>query len=135
MFILVLVAACLKKKSNNTVAPILLGARNQNGGRIEGFEMERDEEGEEEEEEKMTLTEEDYNIYFPIVQTSTEKNQKLLAEEMCSICIDKILNNEEVRKVKYCPHYFHSTCLIDWVKVNESCPSCRFALDKKNLDI
>ena len=53
---------------------------------------------------------------------------------MCSICLDKILNGQKVRKIKFCPHYFHSECIQDWVKVNETCPNCKLELSKKNMD-
>jgi hypothetical protein len=39
----------------------------------------------------------------------------------CSICQDKISSNP--RKT-LCNHYYCSDCLIPWLKINKTCPSC-----------
>jgi len=125
LFVLILCVACLKKRDDDL---------DESTDDIRAqFEQEHDSEGEEEEENPITLKEEDYNVYFPIIDTAKENTKGNLNEEICSICIDKVINNESVRKIRFCKHMFHSGCLLDWIKVNETCPNCKLELDKKNM--
>lgn len=43
--------------------------------------------------------------------------------EICCICLEPFINT------KYCSldcgHIFHKPCLIQWLQLNQSCPSCR----------
>ena len=32
-----------------------------------------------------------------------------------------------------CGHYFHSECLLDWIKMKEFCPNCKKEFDKKAI--
>ena len=43
----------------------------------------------------------------------------------CSICRLPFIENEIVRKLKRCRHYFHHTCVDNWLKNNTTCPICR----------
>tara|TARA_B110000495_G_C22977936_1_gene574573 strand:+ start:206 stop:898 length:693 start_codon:yes stop_codon:yes gene_type:complete len=57
---------------------------------------------------------------------STETNDSETTEpETCSICRDTISNNNIIRKIKKCSHYFHQTCLDNWLKEKNTCPNCR----------
>jgi hypothetical protein len=127
LFVLILCVACIKKRDDSDEEDEHEDIRRQ-------FEAESESEMEEEEEDPITLTEVDYDRFFPIINTEKHNKKGKLKEEICSICIDKILNGEKVRKIKYCAHYFHSGCLTDWVKVNESCPNCKLELDKQNME-
>jgi hypothetical protein len=45
----------------------------------------------------------------------------------CTICLEEFNNDEEIIKLK-CNHFFHSKCIDDWIKKNQSCPLCRVNL-------
>ena len=77
-----------------------------------------------------TLTPKDYDVWMPLVQFNTPAKVKLVQGEMCSICLDNLLNSTPVRKIKLCKHLFHDECLTDWLKVNETCPNCKENLAK-----
>jgi hypothetical protein len=47
-------------------------------------------------------------------------------ENECSICLDKIDNNNLYTSL--CGHSFHSTCLNTWFKKDNRCPLCRTQL-------
>lgn len=46
-------------------------------------------------------------------------------EEICSICQDRILEQQVVRKISNCGHCFHIRCLERWLEEHEKCPHCR----------
>tara|TARA_Y100001972_G_scaffold82377_1_gene100268 strand:- start:302 stop:649 length:348 start_codon:yes stop_codon:yes gene_type:complete len=43
----------------------------------------------------------------------------------CSICLTK--GNKAFCKTE-CGHYFHITCIKEWLKDNTTCPMCRYQL-------
>jgi hypothetical protein len=51
----------------------------------------------------------------------------------CSICLDGLGEDRPIRRVLMCGHLFHSECLLDWIKLKESCPNCKKQFDKKAI--
>ncbi|KAJ4957743.1 hypothetical protein NE237_024854 [Protea cynaroides] len=49
------------------------------------------------------------------------------AEETCMICMDEFVRGIHVRKLP-CSHFFHTECILTWLKNKNSCPLCRFAM-------
>jgi len=45
--------------------------------------------------------------------------------ELCSICQDEMMANDEVRKIRGCNHRFHRACIDAWFLRNTRCPICR----------
>ena len=43
----------------------------------------------------------------------------------CSICLEPIEENKEVKKLINCNHYFHKSCINTWSYNNNTCPLCR----------
>ncbi|KAJ0254931.1 RING-H2 finger protein ATL68 [Hirschfeldia incana] len=43
----------------------------------------------------------------------------------CSICLCEYMEEELLRMMPECKHYFHASCLDAWLKLNGSCPVCR----------
>ncbi|ESQ43924.1 hypothetical protein EUTSA_v10006504mg [Eutrema salsugineum] len=43
----------------------------------------------------------------------------------CSICLCEYMEEEMLRMMPECKHYFHVFCLDAWLKLNGSCPVCR----------
>ena len=48
----------------------------------------------------------------------------------CSICLEAISENTELKDLDNCDHKFHLGCIKQWAKVKNSCPTCtRIAFD------
>jgi hypothetical protein len=125
LFILILCVACFKQSQTEDDEEVVPGRQ---GRRADP------DSSDEEPEPVFTLKEEDYDRFFPMVDIESHKEQKTgISDEICSICIDKILNGEKVRRIKFCKHYFHNKCLHDWLKVNETCPNCKLECNTPNL--
>lgn len=45
--------------------------------------------------------------------------------DICTICQDSIEENQEVRKINFCNHYYHRNCIDVWFRSNVHCPTCR----------
>ncbi|KAK8652496.1 hypothetical protein V6N13_126528 [Hibiscus sabdariffa] len=45
----------------------------------------------------------------------------------CSICLEEFKEDEEGSEMP-CEHVFHSGCVEKWLRVNGSCPVCRFPM-------
>ncbi|KAJ3382293.1 hypothetical protein HDU92_004861 [Lobulomyces angularis] len=60
---------------------------------------------------------------FPIVKTENNKD--------CTICQEEYSDNEVVSEMP-CKHVFHPSCIEYWLKINGTCPVCRFSLVKKS---
>jgi hypothetical protein len=63
-------------------------------------------------------------------QTGTTGNSNI--EEICAICLDNI-NTSPTYTLGECNHKFHSTCLIQSLRVNIGCPLCRGRTDNNNF--
>ena len=46
----------------------------------------------------------------------------------CTICGDNFKLSEEAKLLE-CSHCFHSACLIPWLRIKSSCPTCRTTID------
>lgn len=48
-------------------------------------------------------------------------------EPNCAICLDKFVKDEEIGTSpnKQCTHFYHKECILEWLLVNEECPTCR----------
>ncbi|VVU94447.1 Ring finger domain [seawater metagenome] len=63
------------------------------------------------------------NVIETIKKTKEKKNKYLEME--CSICTEKIINEEKEVIILECKHVFHQKCLNTWKTINQSCPLCR----------
>ena len=136
LFVLILCAACFKPHPEEEEAnqPARQNNRRTRNGESDGDPRSSQSSYSSDDEDDKTLLESDYNRFFPLIQNETEeKINPSIKTEICSICIDKILNGEPVRKIKFCGHYFHDKCLRDWLKVDEVCPNCKYELNRPHL--
>jgi hypothetical protein len=63
---------------------------------------------------------------FNIINHNMElDNQTKFNNNKCSICLDIIYEQDDIY-ILDCHHFFHNKCILDYRKVNESCPTCRF---------
>ena len=46
-------------------------------------------------------------------------------DDICAICRDEIIIEQQVRRLTYCSHYFHKVCIDSWFLRNVHCPTCR----------
>ncbi|KAM1736579.1 hypothetical protein ACFX12_014922 [Malus domestica] len=46
-------------------------------------------------------------------------------DNMCSICLSEYEAKEVLRTIPECNHYFHASCIDEWLKMNATCPVCR----------
>lgn len=53
-------------------------------------------------------------------------NKYFKNNDSCSICLEKMILNEEKDIVSMdCEHTFHKECIIEWLKIKHMCPVCR----------
>ena len=45
-------------------------------------------------------------------------------DELCNICMDKVVRCEIINALQ-CNHIYHHQCIIDWIRMNLKCPTCR----------
>ncbi|KAJ0959687.1 hypothetical protein J5N97_000655 [Dioscorea zingiberensis] len=61
-----------------------------------------------------------------ILAAGTDKERIISAEDaVCCICLAKYVDNDELRELP-CTHFFHLDCVDKWLKINASCPLCKF---------
>ncbi|KAL5541289.1 hypothetical protein UlMin_042511 [Ulmus minor] len=46
-------------------------------------------------------------------------------DNTCSICLSEYKTKEALRTIPDCGHYFHDDCIVEWLKLNATCPLCR----------
>ncbi|WZZ59600.1 hypothetical protein YC2023_059707 [Brassica napus] len=44
--------------------------------------------------------------------------------KLCNICMDKVVRGEIINALQ-CNHIYHHQCIIDWIRMNLKCPTCR----------
>lgn len=73
----------------------------------------------------------------PSTQPAPSTQQKTSAEpanEMpCPICLEEMRPQQDIVRVEDCGHIFHRSCLLDWMKRQNTCPACRKAITLKSL--
>ena len=65
---------------------------------------------------------------FDVINSNQIKN-------ICSICLDNNIKNENVYQCNRCNYQFHSDCLEKWIEYKRSCPNCRFNYDFDYINI
>mmetsp|Transcript_17415 Transcript_17415/g.29197 ORF Transcript_17415/g.29197 Transcript_17415/m.29197 type:complete len:372 (+) Transcript_17415:178-1293(+) len=57
--------------------------------------------------------------------TLTEDSELIRnGDNTCPICLSDMVTGDTVR-ILPCKHFFHNTCVDEWLKVNATCPTCR----------
>ncbi|KAJ8533511.1 hypothetical protein K7X08_006835 [Anisodus acutangulus] len=66
------------------------------------------------------------------IAAGTEKERAISGEDaICCICLTNYEDNDELRELP-CSHYFHTQCVDKWLKINASCPLCKFEIGAEN---
>jgi hypothetical protein len=55
-------------------------------------------------------------------------------ENICTVCQDTIEQNQVVRQLNHCSHYFHKDCVDVWFARNVHCPTCRHDIRETNSE-
>uniref|UniRef100_A0A5B7AX13 RING-type E3 ubiquitin transferase n=1 Tax=Davidia involucrata TaxID=16924 RepID=A0A5B7AX13_DAVIN len=60
-------------------------------------------------------------------------NERILLPEdaECCICLSPYEDGVELHDLP-CNHHFHSTCIVKWLKMNATCPLCKYNILKGN---
>ena len=59
-----------------------------------------------------------------INQTQLEEQENTNNTDICPICIDPFVPRQ-LSLTLQCNHKFHTTCILDWLNKELSCPMCR----------
>ena len=71
------------------------------------------------------ITEEDPNDLADLRLTHKSYGQiKICDVRDCTICLEPYIAESEVT-ILDCNHFFHTSCIFQWLKVHPSCPLCR----------
>ena len=58
-------------------------------------------------------------------------NIKKFNEETCNVCLEGYVEGQTSIKLD-CRHYFHDKCIIQWLKMRNTCPVCRHELESND---
>ena len=76
----------------------------------------------------------DQEILNELPETKIEDVNKLDPEKKnCVICLEDFKNGDKAT-VLPCIHLFHTTCIQNWLKTQNSCPICKFKLTGENIN-
>ncbi|CAD8141408.1 unnamed protein product [Paramecium octaurelia] len=72
------------------------------------------------------------NIPVELYEQIIQEYPGLVEISECQICLVEF-QKQDLVKLTYCLHLFHSTCIDEWRKRNQTCPFCREDLTKKKV--
>ncbi|CAG7904063.1 unnamed protein product [Brassica rapa] len=59
------------------------------------------------------------------LKTVTIAEEDLAKEKVCAICKEEFEVGEEGKELK-CLHLYHTSCIVSWLNIHNTCPICRF---------
>ncbi|KAJ6701853.1 RING-H2 FINGER PROTEIN ATL20-LIKE [Salix koriyanagi] len=54
-------------------------------------------------------------------------------DNTCPICLSEYQAKDTLRTIPDCNHYFHASCIDEWLKMNATCPLCRNSPDASSV--
>ena len=66
------------------------------------------------------MSQEEINSLNEISVTKEHINLNL----QCPICMEDFVLDEKVKELT-CHHFFHNDCIVEWLKLHATCPTCR----------
>ncbi|KAH0468012.1 hypothetical protein IEQ34_003045 [Dendrobium chrysotoxum] len=75
----------------------------------------------------------DVGIMSPIQNSSDNFPERVILREYaeCCICLSSYEDGNELHALP-CNHHFHSACITKWLKINATCPLCKYNILKSN---
>ncbi|CAO2830665.1 unnamed protein product [Amaranthus hypochondriacus] len=73
------------------------------------------------------------NIKEPkkLIRSSNDQND----DDLCCVCLSKLIKEGEDIKVLPCTHHFHSSCVDRWFDSRrKTCPICRFVVEEERKE-
>ncbi|KAI4345807.1 hypothetical protein L6164_012901 [Bauhinia variegata] len=67
---------------------------------------------------------------IPVIQYKTQEKNRDICE--CSVCLNEFQEDEKLRKIPNCGHFFHIDCIDVWLLNNANCPLCRTSISFTN---
>ncbi|XP_020271041.1 E3 ubiquitin protein ligase RIE1-like, partial [Asparagus officinalis] len=64
-------------------------------------------------------------------ESSSDERVLLQEDAECCICITPYENGVELHSLP-CNHHFHSSCIVKWLRINATCPLCKYNILKGN---
>lgn len=65
---------------------------------------------------------------LPILEFKKKKDEALRRkrdDQECAVCLNEFEEDEKIRLIPFCGHFFHVDCIDVWLQNNASCPVCR----------
>ena len=56
-------------------------------------------------------------------------------DNICAICRSPYQENDAIRTLNNCNHYFHCMCIDSWLEIRNSCPSCRHVITEPSIGL
>ncbi|KAK1420999.1 hypothetical protein QVD17_23022 [Tagetes erecta] len=76
----------------------------------------------------MTSDNKEYDSSGGLLAAGTKNERAISGEDaVCCICLAKYTNDDLLRELP-CTHFFHTECVDRWLKINASCPLCKFEI-------
>lgn len=72
-------------------------------------------------------------IMIPLTNSSESFPERVILREYaeCCICLCSYEDGNELHALP-CNHHFHSACITKWLKINATCPLCKYNILKSN---
>lgn len=64
-----------------------------------------------------------YEDYLTEKSAGINENEIVINDD-CVICFEKFIDNDNIILLK-CNHIYHQACISSWIKINNTCPTCR----------
>jgi hypothetical protein len=75
------------------------------------------------------------NVLDLLPESKLKEVKKLPQDKKsCVICLEDYKENDTILTIP-CYHIFHKKCVIDWFKNDNTCPICKFKINKQNLNL
>ncbi|KAG9131321.1 hypothetical protein Leryth_006169 [Lithospermum erythrorhizon] len=62
-----------------------------------------------------------------VLASQKDENEALSKDLACCVCLTEFEDDEEMRELP-CLHFFHVECIDTWLKINATCPLCKFEI-------
>lgn len=100
----------------------------------EGAEDEDENEVHEQEQENNNYEQKKESIeeIIDLLPKTAIKNESSRPKKECIICLSAYQINDEITALP-CTHIFHNSCIVSWLKQNQTCPLCKYKITKEHF--